>query len=411
MRSLSIRENVIWNSLGNFIYLISQWLLTYVVVRIQGYGPAGIFSLAMSVGNSLNAVATYTMRNFQVSDIEGEYSDNQYIISRYVTSLISFIACLAFCGFNEYPVKTFLCIAFYMVFKISEALSDVYQAIFQRASRMDYIGKAYIAKAMLDFSFFFGVLFITSDLMTAIIALCCASLIVVFCYERREAKNFASNTAAALSSDRDLRQVKKLILVCLPVALYGLFFNTMGQVPRYVLELLKNEDALGIYTTVAMPVTLVQVSANYLFAPLTAPLASCFARHDVKEFYRLFWKAIGAIVVISIVAFIGFGVAGKPVMALLFGDSIVPYLYLLNPLIFCSVLVALSWFLSAALTVVRKLVAQLVLSIVSFLVSCALSFYLISVFGLNGATFSYIAALLVFSVGGFFILLNSVEGK
>lgn len=411
MRSLSIRENVIWNSLGNFIYLISQWLLTYVVVRIQGYGPAGIFSLAMSVGNSLNAVATYTMRNFQVSDIEGEYSDNQYIISRYVTSLISFIACLAFCGFNEYPVKTFLCIAFYMVFKISEALSDVYQAIFQRASRMDYIGKAYIAKAMLDFSFFFGVLFITSDLMTAIIALCCASLIVVFCYERRKAKNFASNTAAALSFDRDLRQVKKLILVCLPVALYGLFFNTMGQVPRYVLELLKNEDALGIYTTVAMPVTLVQVSANYLFAPLTAPLASCFARHDVKEFYRLFWKAIGAIVVISIVAFIGFGVAGKPVMALLFGDSIVPYLYLLNPLIFCSVLVALSWFLSAALTVVRKLVAQLVLSIVSFLVSCALSFYLISVFGLNGATFSYIAALLVFSVGGFFILLNSVEGK
>ncbi|WP_303214203.1 lipopolysaccharide biosynthesis protein [uncultured Enorma sp.] len=408
---LSIQQNVIWNSLGNFVYLVSQWLLTYVVVRVQGYGPAGIFSLAMSVGNSLNAVATYTMRNYQVSDIEGEYSDRQYILSRYVTSVISFIACLVFCSFNEYSSSTFLCIAFYMIFKISEALSDVYQAIYQRVSRMDYIGKAYIAKAILSFCFFFGVLCVTSNLLAAIVALCCASYIVVIFYERREVGSFALHPAMALSFDQDMRQVKKLLLVCLPVALYGLFFNTMGQVPRYVLELLKDDDALGVYTSVAMPVTLVQVSANYLFAPLTAPLASCFTRHDVRGFYRLFWKAIGAIAIISIAAFVGFGIAGKPVMILLFGESIEPHLYLLNPLIFCSVLVALSWFLSAALTVVRKLVAQLVLSVVSFSISCVTSFLFINVFGMNGVTFSYIAALLVFAVGGFCILLSSIKGE
>ena len=407
---LSIQQNIIWNSLGNFVYLVSQWLLTYVVVRVQGYGPAGIFSLAMSVGNSLNAVATYTMRNYQVSDIEGEYSDRQYILSRYVTSVISFIACLVFCSFNEYPSNTFLCITFYMIFKISEALSDVYQAIYQRVSRMDYIGKAYIAKSILNFCFFFGALCVTSNLLAAIVALCCASYIVVIFYERHEVGSFASHPATVLSFDQDMRQVKKLLLVCLPVALYGLFFNTMGQVPRYVLELLKGEDALGVYTSVAMPVTLVQVSANYLFAPLTAPLASCFTRHDVRGFYRLFWKAIGAIAIISIAAFVGFGVAGKPVMILLFGESIEPHLYLLNPLILCSILVALSWFLSAALTVVRKLVAQLVLSVVSFSVSCVTSFLFIIVFGMNGVTFSYIAALLVFAVGGFCILLSSIKG-
>ena len=183
----------------------------------------------------------------------------------------------------------------------------------------------------------------------------------------------------------------------------------MGQVPRYALESMLGSEKLGIYTSVAMPVTLVQVSANYLFVPLTAPLAQCYLDKNSKRFYGIIKKVSIAIAVIAVCAFAGFGLLGKPVMCLLFGDSILPHLYLLNPLIVCSILVALSWFLSAALTVIRQLKGQLLLSLSSFILSCILSPLLISLFGMNGATFSYIVALLAFSAGSLALLFKSFK--
>lgn len=168
-------------------------------------------------------------------------------------------------------------------------------------------------------------------------------------------------------------------------------------------------EKLGIYTSVAMPVTLVQVSASYLFVPLTAPLAQCYLDKNSKRFYDIIKKVSIAIAIIAVCAFAGFGLLGKPVMRLLFGDSILPRLYLLNPLIVCSILVALSWFLSAALTVIRQLKGQLLLSLSSFILSCILSPLLISLFGMNGATFSYIAALLAFSAGSLVLLFKSFK--
>ena len=408
-KELSIGENIAWNSIGNFVYLIAQWALSYIVVRVLGYGPAGTFSLAMSIGNCLNAIATYTMRNYQVSDLKGDYSDNQYILSRAITSGISLLACIVFTGLNPYDGYTSLCIIAYMVFKISEAVSDVYQGILQRANRMDYIGKAYILKSLVDLALYCGILLATNDLLFAICGLSIGSTAIVCIYERATARPFSNQKKTSSDVKEDLGRVLGLLIACLPIAAYGLFFNTMGQVPRYALEFMLGSEKLGIYTSVAMPVTLVQVSANYLFVPLTAPLAQCYLDKNSKRFYDIIKKVSIAIAIIAVCAFAGFGLLGKPVMRLLFGDSILPHLYLLNPLIVCSILVALSWFLSAALTVIRQLKGQLLLSLSSFILSCILSPLLISLFGMNGATFSYIAALLAFSAGSLVLLFKSFK--
>lgn len=406
-KELSIGENIAWNSIGNLIYLIAQWALSYVVVRFLGYGLAGTFSLAMSIGNSLNAIATYSMRNYQVSDLKGDYSDSQYILSRVLTSGISFIVCIAFTGFNPYDAYTSLCIIIYMTFKISEAASDVYQGLLQRVGRMDYIGKAYILKSLVDLVLYCGILLFTRNLLLAICGLSAGSAAVVCLYERASVRQFSNSGNRDTGTKNNLKKALSLLVVCLPIALYGLFFNTMGQVPRYALEAMLGSDSLGIYTSVAMPVTLVQVSANYLFAPLTAPLAQCYIDKNTQRFYSIIKKVGLAIAVIAACAFAGFGILGRPVMRLLFGDSILPYLYLLYPLIVCSLLVAVSWFLSAALTVVRQLKGQLLMAFASFSISSCLSPLFISLYGMNGATFSYTIALFVFSVGSMLLLLKS----
>ncbi len=40
---LTIKNSMIWNSLGSMVYLIALWLCSIIIVRISGYGAAGVF--------------------------------------------------------------------------------------------------------------------------------------------------------------------------------------------------------------------------------------------------------------------------------------------------------------------------------------------------------------------------------
>lgn len=398
---LGIAQNMAWNSVGNIVYLIAQWLLSYFVVRILGYGPAGIFSLAMSVGNSVCAVAAYSMRNYQASDIDNAYTDRQYILSRIVTSVISFVAAVVFVCVQSYGLETSLCVIGFSLFKISEAVSDVYQAIQQKHLRMDYVGKAYILKSVAEVVVFLAFLLVTGSLVVAVFALSIVSVVEIWTYERIVALRLSREDASQASPQplaAELAAVRKLLVVCAPMAIYGVLFNTLVQVPRYQLQALRGDEVLGIYASVAMPIMLVQVAANYLFTPLTTPMARMYKDGETSRFVKMFMRVVAAIVIVSVVAFLVAALLGKPVYTLMYGESITDYLYLMYPLILCSVLTALSWFFANTLTILRKLGILLVGSCVAFVVALASGFPLIDAFGMNGASFACLAALGTFVV-------------
>ena len=162
--ALTLKSNLIWNSVGNFIYLISQWLFTYLVTIALGFEGAGIYSLAVSICTTFYTISAYGMRNYQASDISHEYADSTYVESRYLTSLIALVGCALFSLLTGYAWQTLCCIALYMLFKLTESVSDVYQGVVQLRMRMDYVGKSFIAKGVLELATFGSCLFISRDL-------------------------------------------------------------------------------------------------------------------------------------------------------------------------------------------------------------------------------------------------------
>ena len=50
-KKVSIQKSIIWNSAGSMVYLITQWLISVLVVRLSGVETAGII---FSVLNGLN---------------------------------------------------------------------------------------------------------------------------------------------------------------------------------------------------------------------------------------------------------------------------------------------------------------------------------------------------------------------
>ncbi|WP_165054714.1 MULTISPECIES: lipopolysaccharide biosynthesis protein [unclassified Adlercreutzia] len=392
-QALSLRANIVWNTAGNFIYLFCQWLLTYVVVKSLGFASAGVFSLAMTVANSFSVVATYTMRNFQTSDVEDVFCDRAYINSRILTCSIAFVCCVCFSLVNDYGFYVSACISVYMIFKISEALSDVYQGILQKSMRLDYVGISFVVKGIATLLLFYAAIKLTGSLLFAICALAVCSFLIVLVFDRKHALEFAKKATPARNATKDL------LIACLPIAIYGFLLNVVGQAPRYFIESLLGDQALGFYASVAMPVVIVQVSASFIFSPLVTPLAASVSANEYRRYFAMIAKVLFFIALLAVFAFFAAFTVGNPILVLFFGNEISDYANLLGPLVGCSIATAIVWFLSAVLVIQRDMKSLVLLSAIACAIVIIGCVPAINSWGMNGASCVQIIALGFFSVG------------
>ena len=95
-KKVSIQKSIIWNSAGSMVYLITQWLISVLVVRLSGVETAGILTLAMSVNNVFYSIAMQGIRNYQVSDMKEKYTSGIYVSSRLIICILSFLVCVGY---------------------------------------------------------------------------------------------------------------------------------------------------------------------------------------------------------------------------------------------------------------------------------------------------------------------------
>lgn len=391
-KKLGTGAGIAWNSVGNFVYLFAQWLLTYVVVKTLGYESAGLFSLCLTIANQFFGIATYAMRGYQSSDVEGEYSHLTYVRSRYTTCAAFIVIAVLFTISKQYEFHVTCCVIVYVLFKATEALSDVYQGILQLGDRLDYVGISFLIRGGAEFVVFLCAVLLAHNLLLALILLAATSTAIVLFYDRKAASSLVS-WGSSQSED-----VRRLLITCFPIALYGVFLGATGQVPRLAIEELLGAESLGYYTTVAMPVVVIQVAASFIFSPLVTPMARFLKEGDAEGFRKLVVLTLGVLLAIAGISFVGFYLFGNQVLILVFGESIAPYCYLKTPLLLCTVLTALSWFLASIITVLRKLASLCVASLVSLVIVLVGSVPFVEQFGLNGASYILAVALSVFIV-------------
>ena len=138
--TVNMKKNVLWNTVGSVFYCACQWLITILVVRIDSFESSGYLSLAMTTSSSFSAISLFSMRHFQVSDVNEEYSAREYYGSRLVTCFLAQIACMIYAIVVSRSVHIFGCVTLFMLVRVAEALVDVFHGINQKYNRYDLIG-------------------------------------------------------------------------------------------------------------------------------------------------------------------------------------------------------------------------------------------------------------------------------
>ena len=388
-KTLSIRANMIWNATGSLVYMAAQWLTTVLVVRLStGYDAAGLLALGMAVSNIFSPIGYYKIRAFQVSDLDEEFTFRQYLGFRIITVVLAIVVMFVYC-FLTCPPGTWVTVILYGFFSLGPVFVDVLHGEEQRDARMDIIGISFVLRGILLLASFVIGMALFNSLDIALILMTVTTYLEIALFDGIA---FLKVTGKPLKPAFEVRAIKSLFVQCLPLVVASFFCWAVPAIPRQALNDVMGEWFLGIYSSVAAPVLIVQMCAQYIYAPLLTRFAELLHAHDKRGFSRLVLQVTLAIFALAFAFGVLFALAGEPLLVLIFGQSIAPYTYLIIPLVLCTVMTAYVWFLGDVLITMRKNKMNLIGYAISFAVILATMYPMIHAFGMNGASFAIMVA-------------------
>jgi len=341
----------------------------------------GNLALAMNITNFLVIVATYNIRNFQVSDIKDEYNDSEYLITRIITCAGAIMLCAVFVFIIDFSNTQRAIILCYMFFRIGEAFVDVLHGIDQKSWRMDYIGISTVIRGVLMLAAF-ALLLWKFDLVTAVIGMVAVTFLVIIMFDLQKTKKLTRFTAFAG------KKIFSLLKRCFPLMLVLLVVTLIVSYARYSIERMYGDDALGIYAAATNPTLVIQVSASLLFAPLINLFAESIKESNKKKFLKIFMVMLGVVSAITLTFTAASYFFGEWILNILFFREVVTaHAYLMIGASVAAGLTALIWFMNIVFTAVRDIKGVFVCNMIGMIICLATAEILLRSFGLNGANY------------------------
>lgn len=386
---MSVQRNMLFNTVGAMVYYACQWLLTILIVRMSGYFDAGILSVAMSVTASPGIIGLFNMRNFQVSDIRGQFTDKTYIRSRLYTNILSYVVCIVMVILGGYSLEKASVIFAFMVLKINEGLADVYYGIEQKNERLDYTGISLTVRGLGTLVAFISSFLLLRNLFFSIVIVDVFLFIFVYLYDRNITKRWVKKDKIVN------KEVVTLLYMCVPLAVVGFLNNLSVNIPKIFLENYYGSEIMGIYSSVASPTLIVQLAATTIFAPLIPILTRYFQEKDWKSFFGVLKKIGMLVLVLSVVCIIASKLLAHWGLVLLFSESIEPYVYLFVPNIVVAILFAINACLFSICTLIREIKSQYIIGIVGIVTAIVLSMIIVKNMSMDGVVYSLIFIFIV----------------
>lgn len=387
---MGFSKQVTVNSLGTAVVLLSQWLISVLLVRMGGFADAGVFSLVMSVANAFGAVSSFGLRSYQISDAGNEFSQKQYLYARVTTIALSFAACAIYLICDDaYSPMSKWAIILYACYTNCNYLGDIMLGTMQLRGRLELAGYSCAIRGASCFAAFIATYLICHNLLLSIAAMAVANLLVTVFYDVR---NYRAVCTEPRGYDKTaLRVVKRLLLVCFPLMMSGLLPLVTVAIPRRSIAGSMGEEYLGYYASVFTPTVLITTLLPSAVLGFVPKIAGAWQEKDKKGFQKKVGICVSGVFGFTLLALIAALVLGRPVMRFVFGEEIMPYFGLLYVAIIVSGLNALGGLGDAVLVCMRKTKSVTFLVAMELVIVGALADRFISDFGIYGAAYVMLA--------------------
>lgn len=334
---INYKLDALMNTIGNFAYLGALWLMSVLVVRFSGFEDAGYLALAMTTANIYISLASYTVRLYYAADLDYRFSDNQYIMMRIITTLSSFVLCVVGSMIAGYSAKKMLVIILFYIYKSFEMFSDILFGLLQRQGKLYLSGYSMTFKSVASLAVFVVVLWIYKNLVLALILMAIIAALVFLFVDYPMARKYSVEKIQLKKAD--IKPALNLCKICFSLFVVGLCFNIIPSFPRLVFERVYSTEELGYYSSISTITVLISTAVNCILIPLVPKFTTFYQEKKKKSLTLLTVGTVGIILFVGFVCIIlAISPLGEWGLKLLFGEGILPYVYIFKWVIVATIL-------------------------------------------------------------------------
>lgn len=329
---LSLRANFTWTFVGNVVYAGCQWGMLVVLAKLAGPEMVGRFALALAITAPIFMFASLRLRTVQATDAKREYLFGDYLGLRLTTTAMALLGVAGIVLVTGFPRETELVILAMGAAKAIEAISDTYYGLLMQYERMDRIAKSMVIKGPLSLVGLAIGVYLTGSVFWGVVGLAVARALILLSYDVRSVRSLqkAVPEPASTSLDQNGQEgvlgprwktavLSKLAWMALPLGIVTLLIALIANIPVYFIAEYWGETELGIFAAVAYLRRAGHTVVTALGRSTTPRLAKYYATRDGRSFKRLLLKLVGISALLGVAGVLTALVAGKPILALLYG--------------------------------------------------------------------------------------------
>lgn len=379
-----LKKNTIWNTIGITFNSFNSLFFLIIINRINGVNTAGIFSFSFSIACLLYIVGIYSGRIYQVSDTKKELTDMEYLVHKIITCLLMVGLSISFIIIRNYSIEKNIVIIILTLYKCLEAFDDTLYGYFQKNDELHIVGKSLFFKSIVGVIFFAIVDIITHDLVISCIALTFNSLLFVIFYDIRKAVRYIEKNKIRWN------RVLKLFKIGFSVFAFSFLAVYIVNIQKYIIDILLDDAAQTVFGIIVMPGTIMSLCGQYITAPLLTEIVKCYKQHQCVELKKISRKIVGILLILGILVEVAAWLLGIPVLNIVYAIDLNQYKMDLIFIIMGALFYAVAGIYSTILITMRKNNMQLVIYIADSIVGVIISYYMISMWKLHGATVGYV---------------------
>ena len=387
------KNNFFWNVLGTGLNAFNSLFFMIIVTRINGIDEAGIFTIAFSTACILFSVGIYAGRIYQVTELNKDITDIDFIFSRIITCIIMVISVILFSMINKYDINKTLIFLLLTIYKVIEAFCDVFYGILQKNEKLDVVGKSLFLKAIMSILAFLVIDLISQNIIISIILADIICIIITILYDFKKIFKYLNF--------KDKVKIKNVIYIfkkgffVFAISFLGIYIL---NAPKYAIDRYLPSNVQTIFGIIVMPATVVGLVAQFLIHPYLNKLLKLYEQRDLIKFNKLINKIIFFIMLFGLIgALLGYFI-GTEVLQIIYGIELRQYKIDLAIIIISATLYAVGTIYSSVLTTVRKTFSQFIIYNIISVFALIFSNILTKFFEIKGSIIAYFLIMLMQSM-------------
>ncbi len=403
----SRKKNFLFNMMGSLTNAIVSMMLLVVVSHIAGVSDAGVFSVAFSTAQMINAICVFEMRNIQVTDANREFSFSNVASFRMVTITAAWLFFAGFATIRGYHGET-LCVMIALIAYMSLlSISDLFQGNMHLNGYLSLAGKSLTCEILMAATAFAITLLITKNLLISVATMIAVVAVWIFLYDIPVSNNFVK-----FKPTFNFTAIKKMFLCALPLFLSTFLHQYIFNSPKYAIEEVLSKTDQAHYGYLVMPVFAINLLSIFVFRPQLISLSSDWANGKFQSFKKTVVKLYLWVAAVTIAALIGGYMLGIPVLELLYNAELSSKKSVFVVLLVAGGFSAASTLTLTLFTTMRKQKLCLIAYAATMVFSLVVPDILTKHYGLMGAALSYLCEMaLLFAIMFILFVINIKQGE